>query len=849
MKELTLFEPSNSFDEHYRNATVSQEGPKSIIEYINSIPSDKLKAIKKRIEFVLREQGISFGNYSLRARESSWDVDIIPHVLNEWEWKTLESGVAQRLTALNLFLKDIYSSKKILNEKIFPIELVLGDPHYLRECVGVGVPHDTYIHIGAFDIMRAVDGNFTVLDDNVTVPSGISYALVNREILRQHFPSVFENNSILPVWAETAKILSKLKECAPGRSEQPRVVLLSPGIHNEAYTEHELLANRMGIPLVLPKDLLVKENCLYMKTMAGHMKVDVLYRRIQDNYLDPVSFFHQSVLGVPGLFSCVRSGNLTVANAIGSGVASSKSFLPFMSSIIRFYLAEEPILKTIPTTLLNQRHTVEEVFQNFEEYVIKPNQGNGGRGIVFGYSTTKEEREKWKSEVLKNPWGYVAQPIYPLSRAKVFNGQGLTNRYIDTRVFAFRGREVSVSTALLTRVSPNETSFMVCNSQGGGSKDTWIRGFENSNLILPNIQNTTKNALLVRVAESVFWLGRYLSRAMIIANSLEVAFSSEIDQLLDKEDPMYKTILRMIASITGSSANKLTSSDLHWQEAFFRHTVLEQENLGSLIANVQMALSNAREIQNYLSEDMWVALRKLNEKTEQMLQDAGSGTFQPEEQVPVLKNIENDILSFYGACFDTLSKNEIFKFIQIGKSIEESQSVVSAIKSTLGFTERYLETKETRHKLQPFIILFLKFLKSYNAYIWNYQTKFDPYLAYRMVLLDRDFPKSIVSQIANIKGQLESIPGEKNSTDEDSPIYICDVLLSRVYSLSLEDHLHVEKEDLSLETKRFLQIDDNKSSLYWTNNLRLGIDILANKIIDKYSYFSNPHSIVSHPEE
>ncbi len=358
----------NSIDETISGGGGYKPEYENVINHIQSMSLDRLKFIKKKIDFVLKEQGITFGQYiDGKYKEDTWYLDLIPQIITEEEFDLIERGIKQRITALNFLLNDIYSEKKILRDKIIPKEIIIGDEYFLRDCVGIKVPGNVYIHIGAFDIIRDPAGNFQILDDNVTIPSGISYAIFNRQILRQLFPNLFHSQQIRPIWDTAAILLSKLKEASHRELENPMVVLLSPGIYNEAYTEHELLANRMGIPLALPKDLIVKDNNVFMKTVQGLSKVDVIYRRIQDYYIDPVSFYSESVIGVPGLLSCVRYGNVSVVNAIGCGVGSSKALLPFTEKIIRFYLAEEPIIKTVETHLLNNYTIIEQRVQEVME--------------------------------------------------------------------------------------------------------------------------------------------------------------------------------------------------------------------------------------------------------------------------------------------------------------------------------------------------------------------------------------------------------------------------------------------------------------------------------------------------
>jgi uncharacterized circularly permuted ATP-grasp superfamily protein/uncharacterized alpha-E superfamily protein len=807
---------------------------------------ERLRIIKKKIDFVLKEQGITFGeSISGNFIERPWYLDLIPHIINEQEFLQIEKGTKQRVLALNLFLNDIYSKKKILSDKVVPKEIILSDPNYLRECQNVKVPLDRYLLIGAFDIARDVNGNFLVVDDNVSIPSGISYAIINRQILRQQFPTLFDRFQINPVWDATSNMLKTLKECAP-KDDNPTVVLLSPGIYNEAYSEHELLANKMGIPLVLPKDLIVKENYVYMKTVHGLSRVDVIYRRIQDFYIDPVSFYQDSVLGVPGLFSCVRYGNVTVANAIGSGVASSKSLLPFIDKIIRFYLKEEPILKSIPTYIFDDDKFIHHVFDNISDFVIKPKHGTGGIGILIGRESSQDEIQSFKEKVFAKREEYIVQKHVTLSTSTVFSPRGFQERFVETRFYTFLGSDFYLSNCALTRVSKEENSVMVCNSKGGGSKDTWVLApkSKSSNLHSSVLMKTRKNIILSRVAESLFWLGRYLNRSLTTANVLQVAYSSEIDILLGSDDPSYTSLIKTLSKLTGSPVKKLFKTVDPWHVSFFKDAVADSKNPYSLRSNINYAINNAREIQNYLSNDMWVSLRKLLEYLSE-LPGSNNQTINIDSLSEWLKGVVHYSQSFYGASLDTFSRQDILQFIQLGRNIERCSCIISVLKSTIQFLVKQATHKEELANLQPFIIVILKILDSHEAFQNEYQSAYDPYLAYKMVLTDKSYSGSLVNSLERIKKFLGEIGTDSTVLlqEEDTPEYICDILISRAFAFDLKSHI-TKTEDLIPLKKikkqdQFLYAKDEVKPGFWANHLTAGIELLGNKIMDRYSNISS----------
>ena len=843
-EEIKNLKYAESFDELFDDKKDFRSGYETIYPYYQSLSLEKLKSIKKRIDFVLKEQGVTFGESSPNGlRERTWILDIIPHIITNEEFSFIEEGIKQRLTALNLFLKDIYSKQQILKDKVVPLYIIYSDKNYLRECVNLKVPLDVYLHIGAFDLLRAKDGNFYILDDNITIPSGVSYALLNRQIMRQQFPNLFNKMQIRQIWDTTTIMLSRLRECAPSQVENPKIVLLSPGIFNEAYSEHELLAKRMGIPLVLPKDLIVKENYVYMKTITGLSRIDVIYRRIADSYIDPVSFFQDSVLGVPGIFSCVRHGNVTIANAIGSGVASSKALLPYMDTILKYYMGEEPILKTAPTHLMTEDKMIEEVFSKIEDYIIKPIQGTGGVGMLVGSESTRKEIEDMKGHVLKNPKNFIAQPLIPLSNSQIFTQDSLESRYVETRFFSFLGSKFSLSNCALTRVSPKKDSILVTNSRGGGSKDTWIMGrseVSSSRFVLTSVKNRSKNFILSRVAESLFWLGRYINRGLTTANVLQVAFTSEIDVLLGREESSYNSLISTISKLTGSPLKKIMRSEENWEATIFNHAVLDQKNPYSMRSNLNYAMNNAREIQSMLSSEMWISLKKLLEYLGNIHMKENIST---DELSEWLNGVIHYSQSFYGATLDTFSRQEVLQFAQLGRLVEHCNSIILVIKSTIQYMVKTNQKEEIYNNLQPYLIVILKFLNSYEAYQWSYESRFDPYLSYRMLVVDRDFSNSLVSCLEKIKSILNAVSLDRSYKD-NSPEYVCDMLISRAYSFDLKGKLafaEEKKESLhSRGVKFFVQPKGEITPGFWASDLKAGIELLGSQIMDRYSNVSSP---------
>lgn len=428
-------------------------------------------------------QGITFTVYSdlEHGTERIFPFDLIPRLIPPDEWRVIESGLQQRIRALNLFIHDIYHDANILRDRVVPRGLIVRARHFRREVVGVSVPHDLYIHIVGSDLVRDRQGRYLVLEDNLRSPSGVSYVLANRSTMRTVFPDWFAEGGVRPVDHYTGQLVENLRGLSPRGTSAPNVVLLTPGIYNSAYFEHAFLAQQMGIELVEGRDLFVVDNRVYMRTTRGREPVDVIYRRLDDEYLDPLAFRPDSLLGVAGLLGAVRAGNVTLANAVGTGIADDKVIYRYVPAIIRYYLDEEPILGNVPTYLPDDPDQLEYILAHMDELVIKQANESGGYGMLIGPTATEQQIEEFKARVTSNPRDYIAQPVIPLSRHPSFvpdaegDGGRLEGRHVDLRPYILSGpKGIHVLPGGLTRVALRPGSLVVNSSQGGGSKDTWV---------------------------------------------------------------------------------------------------------------------------------------------------------------------------------------------------------------------------------------------------------------------------------------------------------------------------------------------------------------------------------------
>ena len=453
---------------------------KVVYEALQQMSGDALQAKDMQAADFFMNQGITFTVYSdNKGIERIFPFDIIPRIITGKEWDHVEKGIQQRLKALNMFLKDIYSEQQIIKDGIIPASLIASCPHFLKEAVGIKVPHDIYVHISGIDLIRGNDGKFYVLEDNLRTPSGVSYMLENREVTKRIFPDLLGQNQVRMVNNYPMKLLNILSSLSPRPVDQPNVVILTPGVYNSAYYEHTFLARTMGIPLVEGRDLVVDNQKVFMKTTAGLQPVDVIYRRIDDEYIDPLVFRPDSVLGVPGIMSAYRKGSVALVNAIGNGVADDKAVYAYVPDMIKYYLNEESILSNVPTYRMEKEDERKYVFDNLNSMVVKQTNQSGGYGLVMGNKATDAELNELKVAILDNPRNFIAQPIIQLSTVPCLVDGKLESRHVDLRPYALCGPDgIEIVPGGLTRVALRKGSLVVNSSQGGGSKDTWVVDIE-----------------------------------------------------------------------------------------------------------------------------------------------------------------------------------------------------------------------------------------------------------------------------------------------------------------------------------------------------------------------------------
>ena len=471
------YDNSKHYDELIASSATPRVAGRRLIDYLGTLSSDELWERRYAAELAIKTMGVSFTVYSEAGNiDRAWPFDIVPRTLSGSEWRRLEAGLIQRLTALNMFINDLYGKQKVIADKVFPAEILAQSANFRRECIGMQPAFGVWAHICGSDLVRDHDGTVYVLEDNLRVPSGVAYMLENRAVTKRVLPELFEDQAILPVSDYSTQLYNRLASLSPRPLDDPEIVLLTPVIFNSAYFEHAYLAQQMGVELVEGADLVVgDDDCVYMRTIDGLSRVDVIYRRIDDLFLDPEAFRPDSMLGVPGLMRAWRKGNVALANAPGAGVADDKVVYAYVPALIKYYLDQDPIIPNVPTYRCMDPKEREHVIANLANLVVKPANESGGYGLLIGPAASAEERDRYADRIRQDPRNFVAQPVLSLSTVPTLcDGQSLEPRHVDLRPFILQTEDSYVTPGGLTRVALVKNSLVVNSSQGGGSKDTWV---------------------------------------------------------------------------------------------------------------------------------------------------------------------------------------------------------------------------------------------------------------------------------------------------------------------------------------------------------------------------------------
>jgi uncharacterized circularly permuted ATP-grasp superfamily protein/uncharacterized alpha-E superfamily protein len=766
-----------------------------ICDILDGMSAAEFNARRDLADITLVNQGITFTVYGdEQGIEKPFPLDLVPRILPADEWSQIERGLIQRVKALNLFLHDVYHDQKILNDGKVPRELVVNAPHFRREFIGTKVPFDVYVHVCGTDLVRDETGQFLVLEDNARTPSGVSYVLENRLILMRVFPHLFRQHPVRPVDEYTTQLLANLADLAVGARSEPTVALLTPGIYNSAYFEHSFLAQQMGIPLVEGRDLFVDDNVVYMKTTQGPRRVDVIYRRVDDDFLDPLAFRPDSLLGVPGLLNAYRSGTVALANAVGTGVADDKAVYAYVPRMIEYYLDAEPILPNVETYLGWESSHLSHIEANADKLVIKPTNESGGYGMLMGPQASASERNEFLALVRANPRNYIAQPLISLSRSPCFIDGHFEGRHVDLRPYVLSGRETTVIPGGLTRVALRKDSYVVNSSQGGGSKDTWVL----SDGAVPMAQNartmsqsmgsmqqtlnlTTSTAvavaepqqpLLSRDAEAAFWIGRQVERAEAVARMIDVHYHWRFENPALGEAFQWSSIL----AISGDEASFGERHAEQTERNVLDFFICDLTNSNSICSCWKSARENGRSIRNQISSEMWESLNSFylelsGWKVERVLESSPHEFFQ---------RVKNASHLFQGILNRTLMMGPCRDFVDAGRFLERASQ-----------TARILDVKY--HDLLPRFrddggaaippppvnatdplgvggpvdvhgwVAVLKSVGAYEAFRKTYKQNVTPTRVVDFLILNQQFPAAVRHCVKRVEGCLQRVRGRVTS--------------------------------------------------------------------------------------
>lgn len=733
-----------------------------------------LDRITNQTQVLMRDLGVTFGLYREEGKQDHVvPFDPFPRVIAAEEWRKLSRGIQQRLRVWNAFFRDIYDMQEVLKAEVVPFELIYDDPSYLRQMVGLRLPHDSYVHVAAFDLARDAQGNWVVIEDFVANTTGASYALQGRHVLSQVIPDLLESADVCPINNYSTSLLEHLRRHAPYAASEPRVVLLSPGYYNQAYYEHSFLARQMGIPLVRGSDMIVLNSRVFLKTIGGLEPIDVIYRRIDEDFIDPVAFRHDSQLGVPGLLSCVRKGTVTVANAIGTGLGYNRALADYLPKLARFYLNESLEIPAIDRYLCFDRDQREMVTSHLDDYCITTISDRSMNKRWWAAKLTQAERAELLSRIEENPAQYVAEPSMPFSQLPVTEAGNLAKHHAGMRLFAFGGLNEQVFPLALTRYSTESDSVVISSGLGGGIKDTWIlrdRKEAEQEAALTVSSRPRRLRLSSRIADSLFWMGRYAERAENTTRILKVL------QLVQLEDPsgqmpeQWASLWEALARATGHPTHFFKNSPLLRKQAVSHYLLLDRKNPASVIRCLEVCRHNAANIRESVPPEVWVVLNRLYQVVEAKVQKQ-KGYIRDDEEFQLVQQLQEDILNQLDALIGAASKNMLrddgWHFWSVGTHVE--RSMITALVMRQVFLKRQDKTGHTRRDGN--LDALLRMLACQYAYRSLFQSRPAVQNVAVMLLQDPQLPRSVLSCLLSIRHSLETVFGSTATLTQENDLH------------------------------------------------------------------------------
>ncbi len=756
MGVLDGYQTGGFFDEAVDSDGRIRPQYQGVFQRLDGFGAEELRRRQRLKDAIFQTQGITFTVYGDDAgTERTFPLDLIPRVIPGEEWQLLEAGLVQRVRALNAFLEDLYAGEQaIVREGVVSRRLVESATGFLPQAVGIPAPHGARCIVSGIDVVRDHEGRYVVLEDNLRNPSGVSYVLENRSAMTRVLPVAFRQSTVRPVSRYPHMLLEALSSVAPGGNPTPRVVLLTPGRFNAAYFEHAFLARQMGIDLVEAHDLVVDDGAVHMRTTRGLRRVDVIYRRIDDEYLDPEELRPDSVLGIPGLLKVARAGNVTICNALGNGVADDKAVYAFVPRMIKYYLGEAPLLANVETYLLDDPDQLGAVLDRLHQLVVKPVAASGGYGMLIGPAATEQELEDFTAKLRADPRGYIAQEVVKLSRVPTLVGDALEGRHVDLRPFVIAGERVEVLPGGLTRVALRRGSLIVNSSQGGGSKDTWvlagpddIDAEDDDDAETPVDHRRVRRrseVVLSRVAADLFWAGRYLERAADTARLLDVAYHS----VLEEPAELVSTRLREVVDVL-SLTNELADAGVEVDsDSIARFLVTDSSNAGSIRSSVATARDNIRSIQDQVSRELWETINTFHRA---MADPSIDGDLE-RDPFSVFAQARRGCQTVGGAIDDTMSHSDGWRFLVMGRSLERAL-VTSRL---LGVYLTDLVEGDRAIAFHHWIAV-LRSAGAYQEYQRAFHASMEPTDAVEFLLQAEEFPRSVLCCLLAIEESLRAV--------------------------------------------------------------------------------------------
>lgn len=753
--------PDRGLDELMRANGDAVAAYTRLTQVMQALGPQYLWRLSDQAQQLMRDLGVTFNLYSEDARHDNIvPFDLFPRVIDAETWNTLYRGVQQRLKIWNALFKDIYGSQEVLKAGVLPFELVYDDPHYQRAAVGLTVLEDIFVHVAAFDLNRDKQGRWTVIDDYVSNTTGASYALQSRHVLSQVSPELLDLAEIRPVHGYPTELLEHLRRFARSTASEPRVVLLSPGVYNHAFYEHSYLARQMGIPLVRGNDLIVLNTRVYLKTIGGLEPIDVIYRRMDEAFIDPLAFREDSQLGVPGLMTCVRKGTVTIANAIGTGLGDNRTIAAFLPRLAKFYLNEPLQLPTVPRLLCYDRDQCEQVLGNMRGYLVMANAERSNQSVWHTADMGDTELEQLRLRIAATPGQFVAEPYLPLNYLPGIAAEGLTPHHAGLRLFAFGGAAEPVYPCAFTRYATQENSRIISSGLGGGIKDTWIlRGAQESSVDSPIIVSSPQRRLRLgsRTADSLFWTGRYTERAENTARIFKVLQLVQREEKTTYTPQTWAPLWEALAYATGHPTNFFKRAKLHREQSVAHYILIDRQNHSSVMSCVERSRDNARAIRESLPPELWMAMNRLY----QTLGEADIKKRISDLDQPEILDIEDLLLeqmdALSGTAARTMLRDDGWHFWSLGIHIERAITTLLVMRQV--FLKRQDEKSKTPRRADNNLDALLRMLSCQYAYRSLFQSRPVLQNVAMMLVQDPQLPRSVFHCLTTIRQDLETIFG------------------------------------------------------------------------------------------